>query len=57
VTEAIPELNDARRALKSALAASRGMSAESQLRIAELLRKTASDIEAMAKNGSDTIDL
>jgi len=57
IPDAIPELNEARRALKSALAARRSASAEDQHRIAELLRKAASDIEAMAGDGPDTIDL
>jgi hypothetical protein len=46
-----PEPNEARRALKSALAATRGASAKDQRRIAELLRKAASEIEAMGGTG------
>jgi len=57
IPDVIPELNEARRALKSALAAKRGASTKDQRRIAELLRKTAGDIEAMAGDGTDSIDL
>ena len=55
--DAIPELNEARRALKSALAAKLGASPEEQRRVAELLRRAASEIEDGAPRGADTIDL
>ena len=54
--DVIPELNEARRALKSALAAKRGSSADEQRRIAGLLRKAASEIEA-SEDGPEAIDL
>jgi len=55
--DVIPELNEARRALKSALAAKLGASADEQRRIADLLCKAASEIEGPAANGPDSIDL
>jgi DNA-binding PadR family transcriptional regulator len=55
--DAIPELNEARRALKSALAAKLGASPEEQRRIAVLLRRAASEIEESAPRGADAIDL
>ena len=55
--DVIPELNEARRALKSALAAKLGASADEQRRIAELLRKAASEIEELRPEGPDDIDL
>jgi DNA-binding PadR family transcriptional regulator len=55
--DAIPELNEARRALKSALAAKLGASADQQRRIAEMLRKVASEIEEIGPAGPDAIDL
>ena len=48
IPDVIPELNEARRALKSALAAKLGASADEQRRIAELLRKAANEIEEIA---------
>jgi len=57
IPDAIPELNDARRALKSALAAMRGASADEQRRVAELLRKAAAEIKAGTTGGADSIDL
>jgi DNA-binding PadR family transcriptional regulator len=55
--DAIPELNEARRALKSALAAKLGASPDEQRRIAELLRRAAAEIEGMADGGPESIDL
>lgn len=57
IPDAIPELNDARRALKSALAAKRGAAADEQRRIAELLRNAANEIEGLRPGGPDSIDL
>ena len=57
IPDVIPELNEARRALKSALAGKLGASADEQRRIAELLRKVASEIEELKPTGPDTIDL
>jgi DNA-binding PadR family transcriptional regulator len=55
--DAIPELNEAPRALKSALAAKLGASPEEQRRVAELLRKVTSEIEEGSPRGADAIDL
>ena len=58
IPEALPELNAARRALKAALAAKIGSSAEEQRRIAELLLKAAKEIAGDTKpRGPDDIDL
>jgi len=57
IPDVVPELNEARRALKAALAGKLGASAEEQRRIAELLRKAASEIEAIRPHGEDAIDL
>jgi DNA-binding PadR family transcriptional regulator len=53
----VPELNDARRALKSALAAKLDASPDEQRRVAELLRRVTKDIEDLKPHGADTIDL
>jgi DNA-binding PadR family transcriptional regulator len=57
IPDVVPELNEARRALKSALAGKLGASADDQRRIAELLRKVASEIEDLKPGGPDSIDL
>ncbi len=54
MADVIPELNEARRALKRALAEKRSAPADEQRRVAELLRKAARDI---AGNDPETIDL
>ncbi len=54
MSDVIPELNDARRALKQALAAKRGASVDEQTRVAEVLRRAASELE---EQGPETIDL
>jgi DNA-binding PadR family transcriptional regulator len=53
----VPELNAARRAIKAALAAKLGSSAEEQHRIAELLLKAAKEIAGNGKPRPDDIDL
>jgi DNA-binding PadR family transcriptional regulator len=55
--DAIPELNEARRALKSALAAKLGASSDEQKRVAELLRRVTAEIEGVKPRGGDAIDL
>jgi DNA-binding PadR family transcriptional regulator len=55
--DTIPELNEARRGLKSALAAKLGASADEQRRVAELLRNVTKEIEDVKPRGEDAIDL
>jgi DNA-binding PadR family transcriptional regulator len=58
IPDVVPELNDARRALKRALREKAGSSVEEQHRIAELLLKAAKDIAGPAKpREPDDIDI
>jgi len=52
--DVVPELNDARRALKAALKKARRSSEEQQRHAAEILRRAAAEIEAM---GEDDVDI
>ena len=53
--DVIPEVNEARRELKAAIAARVKMGAESQRQVAEILRKAAEDIRAA--EAEDEVDL
>lgn len=53
--DVIPEVNEARRELKAAIAATVKMGAESQRRVAEILRKAAEEIRAA--EAEDEVDL
>jgi DNA-binding PadR family transcriptional regulator len=53
--DVVPELNDARRALKAAIKTARKASPDQQRRAAEILRKAARDIEALGED--DEVDL
>ncbi|HHY50612.1 MAG TPA: PadR family transcriptional regulator [Alphaproteobacteria bacterium] len=53
----IPELNDARRALKAALAEARAFAPDDQRRVAEILRRTAEEIVGIGHRPEDDIDL
>lgn len=56
--DVVPELNAARRALKSAMAETVPQGEEAQRRIADILQKAAEDIRAIAPDaGEDEIDL
>ena len=56
--DVVPELNDARRNLKSAMAESVPHGEATQRRIAEILRKAAEEIRAAAPEaGPNDIDL
>jgi DNA-binding PadR family transcriptional regulator len=58
IPDVAPELNEARRALKAALAAKLDASAEEQRRVADILFRTAEEIAGReAKKGPDSIDL
>jgi DNA-binding PadR family transcriptional regulator len=58
IPDVAPELNEARRALKAALAAKLDASAEEQRRVADILFRAAGDIAGRdAKKGPDSIDL
>jgi len=52
--DVVPELNDARRALKAALKKARRSSEEQQRHAAEVLRRAAAEIEAL---GDDDVDI
>ncbi|WP_420962279.1 PadR family transcriptional regulator [Brucella sp. IR073] len=56
IPDVAPEVNEARRALKAALASRLDASAETQARIAAILRKAAEEIAALPKD-PDEIDL
>jgi hypothetical protein len=55
MNDVIPEMNEARRELKSAIAEAVADGEESQRRVAEILRKAAADIRAITRD--DDIDL
>lgn len=57
IRDVVPELNEARRELKSAIAGAAGRGEETQRRVAEILRKAAADIRAADKDDEDDIDL
>jgi len=52
--DVVPELNDARRALKAAIKRARKASEDQQRHAAQILRKAAADIEAL---GEDDVDI
>ncbi len=56
IRDVIPEVNDARRELKSAISEAVRLGSENQRRVAEILRKAAEDIRA-AEVEDDDIDL
>ncbi|RYE88134.1 MAG: PadR family transcriptional regulator [Hyphomicrobiales bacterium] len=56
IRDVLPEVNEARRELKAALADAVRLGAESQRRVADILRKAAADIRAGAQD-EDDIDL
>ena len=56
--DVLPEVNDARRALKTAMRDARGADAEKQRRIAEILRAAAADIAALkGEKPEDDVDI
>lgn len=58
IADVLPEVNDARRALKSAIRKASAGDEASQRRLAEILRRAAADIEAIdAANKDDDIDV
>lgn len=55
--DVIPEVNDARRALKAALAEAAGLSPDDQRRVADLLKRAAEDIRGVGRKPEDDVDL
>lgn len=55
--DVVPELNQARRELKSALAEAAALSEDAQRRAAEILRKAAADLRGLGQDDEDDIDL
>src|SRR5690606_31305129 len=53
----VPELNEARRALKAALAAARGLSPDDQRRVAAIVGRAAEEIRGVGRAPGDDIDL
>lgn len=57
MTGVVPEVNEARRELKAALAEVAGFDEEAQRRVADLLRRTAAEIRGTGRSPEDAIDL
>ena len=53
----VPEVNDARRELKAALAEVAGFGEQAQRRVAEILQRAAEDVRAAGRGPEDAIDL
>ncbi len=57
IPDVIPEINDARRELKSALASKLASSVDEQKRVAEILKKAAAEIRAVERKKDEAGDI
>jgi hypothetical protein len=57
MADVIPEVNEARRELKAALATAVKLRPEDQQAIADILRRAASEIRQAGRNPEDDVDL